>query len=919
MKMKMNVGQGLFLLAAIVAPMTMLSAETVCIRQQSGDATGAFLTAVEKVRAAGGGTIEFEKGEYRFLPESATKLSFKISNHNQTDPHLVALPLVGLTNVTVRGNGSTLLIDGAAIGFTVLDSSKVRIENLRIDWARPFISDAVIEGFENGKTRVWVDPVKFPHVYSNGCFYATGRNWTQPVRYLVVCRADTHEIVGGTGDTLWKGKPMEKVGASSYLMNFDFSKLGAGARAGDVIAFRSPLRTCPGSVVYRSKDTVYEDVSIHSCWGMGLICQFSENFTWRGTGRPEGRRCGVFSRAETGRFYSANADASHFSNCRGKIVEENCLFEGMMDDAINVHATSVKIVEQLAPNRIRCRFMHNDAFDFELFRPGDRLRLIRPATMENGPSMKVVSFALEGDGHDMTIETKFPIPAGFGVGDAVENAETMADVVFRNNVVARNRARGALFTTTGSVLIESNVFDRVAGQALLFEGDASHWYESGALRNCIIRGNTFRECNAWSPKYLQGVISFHPSINDPTTDRKPYHRGIAVLDNVFATYRQPIIYALATENLVVSGNKIAFTGELPWGQAPKELVVTDRCRNVKVDDGQAEPMLWGVLLHLSSNMWWDEPRDAENPVDRNWTSCAKDYLLCDENVWREATDRMARGGLNCLIIDIGDGVVFPSHPEIAIKGSWSPEKLKAEVGRLRETGLEPVPKLNFSACHDVWMKQYARRLSTPEYYNFCADVIRDVFDIFGKPRFFHIGFDEENDHPFQSYVVIRRGDLWWHDLNFLVAEVEKRGARAWIWSDAVWNHPQDFLSRMSPNVLQSNWYYYESFDVDSMKAAKNPHAVEPAAYLQLERHGFDQVPTGSNWNNPSNMLNTVKFCRDKISPSRLKGFLQTPWKFTTPEFKEHLFASIDQLIEAKKLWEEGMASKVGEDGRNGAK
>ena len=889
-----------------IGTVALLFSVVQLITPQSGDATPAFLDAVEKVRAAGGGTVEFAKGEYVFSTKSATDLSFKISNHNQSDPHKVALPLVGLTNVTVRGNGSTLLVDGAAIGFTVLDSSNVRIENLRLDWTRSFISDAVIEGFQDGKTRVDVDPVKFPHVYSNGCFYATGTDWTNYVRYLVVCRADTHEIVGGTGDILWKGKPMEKVGPSSYLMDMDFSKLGAGARVGDVIAFRSPQRTCPGSVVYRSADTVYEDVSIHSCWGMGVICQFSENFTWRGTGRPEDRRSGVFARAETGRFFSANADASHFSNCRGRIVEENCLFEGMMDDAINVHATSVRIVEKLASDTIRCRFMHDDAYDFELFRPGDRLRFIHPKTMVNGPSMKIVSFRLEGDGHDMTIVTKYPIPADFGVGDAVENAESMADVVFRGNVVARNRARGALFTTTGSVLIESNVFERVAGQALLFEGDASHWYESGSLRDCVIRGNVFRECNGWWPKPSQAVISFHPSYDDTDAPGKPYHRGIAVVDNTFATYRQPLVYARATENLIFSGNKVSFTGRLPWGEPRPELVVTEgRCRNIKVDDGTSEPMLWGLLLHLGTNMWWDEPRDAENPVDRNWTDCAKDTLLFDEGVWREATDRMAKGGLNCLIIDIGDGMAFPSHPEIAIKGSWAPERLKAEVARLRAMGIEAVPKLNFSACHDVWMKKYARMLSTPEYYRFCADVIKDVFDVFGKPRFFHIGFDEENDHPFQSYVVIRRGDLWWHDLNFLVAEVEKGGARAWIWSDAAWNHPKEFYSRMSPNVLQSNWYYYPSFDIAAMKAAKSSHAVAPETYLTLERHGFDQVPTGSNWDNPSNMVNTVRFCRGRIGPSRLKGFLQTPWKMTTPKDRERILASIDQLVEAKKIWEEG--------------
>ena len=34
-------------------------------------------------------------------------------------------------------------------------------------------------------------------------------------------------------------------------------------------------------------------------------------------------------------------------------------------------------------------------------------------------------------------------------------------------------------------------------------------------------------------------------------------------------------------------------------------------------------------------------------------------------------------------------------------------------------------------------------VSTPEYYKVCADVIRDTAEVFGTPRYFHLGFDEE--------------------------------------------------------------------------------------------------------------------------------------------------------------------------------
>jgi len=32
--------------------------------------------------------------------------------------------------------------------------------------------------------------------------------------------------------------------------------------------------------------------------------------------------------------------------------------------------------------------------------------------------------------------------------------------------------------------------------------------------------------------------------------------------------------------------------------------------------------------------------------------------------------------------------------------------MKDEIARLKGLGLEPIPKLNFSACHDAWLKDY---------------------------------------------------------------------------------------------------------------------------------------------------------------------------------------------------------------------
>lgn len=302
-------------------------------------------------------------------------------------------------------------------------------------------------------------------------------------------------------------------------------------------------------------------------------------------------------------------------------------------------------------------------------------------------------------------------------------------------------------------------------------------------------------------------------------------------------------------------------------------------------------LIWGALLHMGTNMWSDIPVDQWGAFKSDQLNlvCQADHLRFDETVWRTLTERMKTAGMNLVVIDLGEALQYQSHPELAVKGSWAIDRFRKELARLRSLGLEPIPKLNFSTAHDTWLKEYGRQVSTPTYYRVCGDMIREVCAIFDTPRFFHLGYDEETaGHQAKySYAVVRQGELWWHDFLFFVKQVESQGVRPWIWSDYYWHHPDDFLNRMPKTVLQSNWYYGASFDPAKQKAVK--------AYLDLDRAGFDQVPTGSNWSNDVNFKGTVSFCRNRLSQMHLKGFLMAPWFFTLPEWREKNLAAIGQV------------------------
>lgn len=248
-------------------------------------------------------------------------------------------------------------------------------------------------------------------------------------------------------------------------------------------------------------------------------------------------------------------------------------------------------------------------------------------------------------------------------------------------------------------------------------------------------------------------------------------------------------------------------------------------------------------------------------------------------------------------------MLWDSHPEISLRNSWTPKRLREELAKIRKLGIEPIPMLNFSSTHDAWLGEYSRMLSTQKYYNVCKDLILEAIDLFDTPRFIHFGMDEERvsyQKP-RDYVALRQNDLWWGDLYFYIGEAMKKGVRPWLWSDYIWDHPEKFLKMMPRSVVQCNWYYGENFDLNSLDERRQTYVK---AYEILEAGGYDQVPTGSNdQNNPKSIGNTVNFCRNHIADQRLLGFLQTLWMPTIEKFREPILQAIDLVGEARRNFE----------------
>ena len=302
-------------------------------------------------------------------------------------------------------------------------------------------------------------------------------------------------------------------------------------------------------------------------------------------------------------------------------------------------------------------------------------------------------------------------------------------------------------------------------------------------------------------------------------------------------------------------------------------------------------MIWAYLIHLSANMWGDtEDSKAYEPY--------RPQLVTEDEVWKQTVDYLPSQGFNTLIIDLGDGVQYESHPEIAIPGAWSKDKLKAELDRLRSIGLNPLPKLNFSACHDIWMKDYSRMLSTQPYYQFCKDIITEVAELFGNPELFHLGLDEEVPElqTAFAYSCCRQGELWWHDAYYLFDVCHTVGVRPWVWADLEWIQKEQYLQKMPKSVMQSNWWYR------NMDKKSDGSFVDDRinAYHDLDKAGFDQIPTCSSVFQYSSAELTLKTLKEDLAPEHLKGYMTAPWFLTTDKHRYGLLNDAKLFGCAKK-------------------
>ena len=529
--------------------------------------------------------LRFPEGRYEFHEKGAAVREYYISNHDQTNPKKVGIALEDMKNLTLDGQGSEFVFHGRMLPVSLLRSENCLLKNFSIDFENPHIAQVKI--VENDpqdgivfEPAPWVDY----RIAKDSIFEAYGEGWTMRHSWGIAFDGDTKHLVYNTSDI---GCPTK--GASEVAPRRIHAPGWKDARLvpGTVVAMRGWGRPTPGIFLSHDVNTTIENVKVHYAEGMGLLAQLCENITLE--------KFGVCLKGDADpRYFTTQADATHFSGCKGKIVSCNGLYEGMMDDAINVHGTYLKVQKRIDDKTLVGEYMHGQSWGFEWGCPGDEVQFIRSNTMELvGKQNKIISIRpydkeqTEG-AREFLITFQEPVDqvineqSGFGI----ENLTWTPEVLFSGNVIRNNRARGSLFSTPRKTIVENNLFDHTSGAAILLCGDCNGWFETGACRHVIIRKNRFVNALTNLFQFTNAVISIYPEIPDLKGQQQYFHGGpeggIVIEDNEFETFDAPILYAKSVDGLVFRNNTIKLNTEYKPFHPNRNRFWLERVTNVTI-------------------------------------------------------------------------------------------------------------------------------------------------------------------------------------------------------------------------------------------------------------------------------------------------------------------------------------------------
>ena len=441
----------------------------------------------------------------------------------------VAVYLKDKSNITVDGNGATVLVHGKMTPLLFDRCQDITVKNLTVDYACPTMAEFNVISNDNGVCVIKINPECLFRVENNDLIWQGESDlngnpyWEDSYignrRHIKVYDPNIRTTFDFRRDDLQFEK-IEQIDATTLrvILKNNFDKFKEGC----IFQTRNIVRDQTGSMFQRCKNLYFENLRIKFMHGLGMVSQFCENVTYKNCDFTPGK----------GRTIASTADFFQFSGCKGKLTIDGCNAWGAQDDYVNVHGTHLRIIDRNDDEKsIIVRFMHNESWGFQAFEKGDELEFIKWNTLVPYDNTTVADFEKLND-TDIKLWLDRPLPDIEIDKDVVENVTWTPNLYVRNCNFGPTSGRGILCTTRGEVIIENNTFCNLWGPALLIEDDCNFWFESGYTKEIIFRNNCVTGCDFGSTWKTSPVIRYTPKIMDETSTAY-VHGKLTLTGNIF--------------------------------------------------------------------------------------------------------------------------------------------------------------------------------------------------------------------------------------------------------------------------------------------------------------------------------------------------------------------------------------------------
>lgn len=431
-------------------------------------------------------------------------------------------------NLLIDGNGSIFCMQGLIAPFTFINCRNVSLKNFNVDWERTLFTPCHIRNVEGNK--ITIEP--FEDYQLNG-----GEPIWAIMEYDVRLQRFGTPWEFRVKDTLHK--------LSNNKFEFCSDTQDGELTVGNDIVVRHVGNYRPVFHLYGGSDFTFKDITLFAGVGMGLVAHLTENVTLRNFNvKPFGNR-----------MMSTNTDATHFISCSGIIDVENCYFEGMGDDAINVHGFYNSITNIIDDYTVEVTILNpNGTQDLIFDAPGNgnivefsKHDVLYPFEENIAKTVEISQMSWSAK---ITFEK--PLSKEVKVGDLLTDATRVPALRFVNCHINAIRARAALIQTR-NVLLEHCLIENCTGTAIHID-TATGWYESIGTKDVIIRNNIIRNCGYGDATYCEteGI-----AITTECPENKiGVHRDITIEDNRIECNGKNGIFVSSTDGIVIKRNTI---------------------------------------------------------------------------------------------------------------------------------------------------------------------------------------------------------------------------------------------------------------------------------------------------------------------------------------------------------------------------